>query len=110
MEVHLYPRRQVPDIPALTGEERDDFARAYLDVLQAMDGLYDTPLPVHRRVAPGAGADRPRARVPGLEVFSVRRAADKLKYLAGSESGMGVFVNDVTPEHIAAQLREAATA
>ena len=109
VEVHLYPRRQVPDIPALSGEERDDFARTYLHVLQAMDGLYDSPLPYisawHQ--AP-VRTDRDLAHL-GLQVFSIRRAANKLKYLAGSESGMGVFVNDVTPEQIAAQLRGAAS-
>jgi UDPglucose--hexose-1-phosphate uridylyltransferase len=40
-------------------------------------------------------------------VFSVRRAAGKLKYLAGSESAMGVFINDVPPEEAAALLRAA---
>jgi UDPglucose--hexose-1-phosphate uridylyltransferase len=40
-----------------------------------------------------------------LEVFSVLRTADKLKYLAGSESGMAVWVNDVTPEQLADRLR-----
>jgi UDPglucose--hexose-1-phosphate uridylyltransferase len=41
-----------------------------------------------------------------LQLFSVRRAAGKLKYLAGSESGMGVWLNDTTPERIASRLRE----
>ena len=36
------------------------------------------------------------------------RAPGKLKYLAGSESGMGAWVNDTTPERIAARLREVA--
>jgi UDPglucose--hexose-1-phosphate uridylyltransferase len=38
-------------------------------------------------------------------VFSIRRAAGKLKYLAGSESAAGVWVNDITPERAAAHLR-----
>ncbi len=42
-----------------------------------------------------------------LQLFSIRRAPNKLKYLAGSESAMGAFINDVTPEQIAASLREA---
>jgi len=42
-----------------------------------------------------------------LEVFSIKRAANKLKFLAGSESGMGAFVNDVAPERTAAMLRDA---
>jgi UDPglucose--hexose-1-phosphate uridylyltransferase len=37
-------------------------------------------------------------RMLHLELFSVQRGADKLKYLAGSESAMGAFINDVEPE------------
>jgi UDPglucose--hexose-1-phosphate uridylyltransferase len=106
VEVHLYPHRQVPDIPALSDDERDDFTRVYLDVLRRLDSLYDTRLPYiaawHQ--AP-LRADRDLAYLH-LEVFSIRRAADKLKYLAGSESGMGVFVSDVLPEGVARRLRE----
>ena len=40
-----------------------------------------------------------------LELFTIRRASGKLKYLAGSESGMGAFVNDVEPEAAAERLR-----
>jgi len=43
-----------------------------------------------------------------LQVMSVLRAPGKLKYLAGSESGDGGWVNDVPPEAIAARLREVA--
>jgi UDPglucose--hexose-1-phosphate uridylyltransferase len=42
-----------------------------------------------------------------LQVTSVLRAPGKLKYLAGSESGMGAFINDTTPERIAELLRSA---
>ncbi len=108
VEVHLYPRRQLPDLQALSEEERDDFARIYLEVLAAMDNLYGTPLPYisawHQ--AP-VRVDRDLSYLH-LELFSVKRAANKLKYLAGSESGMGVFINDVTPEQGAAALRDAA--
>ena len=41
-----------------------------------------------------------------LEVFSLRRAAEKLKYLAGSESAAGVWINDIRPEDAAAMLRD----
>ena len=108
VEVHLYPRRHVPDLPALDDAEREDFARIYLDVLGAMDNLYGLPLPYisawHQ--AP-VRIDRDLAYLH-LEVFSVKRAANKLKYLAGSESGMDVFINDVTPEQAAQALRGAA--
>ena len=40
-----------------------------------------------------------------LQLFSFRRAPGKLKYLAGSESGQNVFINDTTPESVAEELR-----
>jgi UDPglucose--hexose-1-phosphate uridylyltransferase len=106
VEVHVVPHRQVPDLPALTESERDDFAQVYLAVLHRLDALYGRPLPY---IAAWHQAPVRRGRDLAwlhLEVFSVLRTKDKLKYLAGSESGMAVWVNDVTPEQIAARLRE----
>ncbi|CAN5867987.1 hypothetical protein BH18ACT7_BH18ACT7_12540 [soil metagenome] len=104
----MYPHRHVPDLPSLTDAERDDFAELYLDVLARGDALYDGPLPYiaawHQ--AP-VHVDRDLAYLH-LQLFSVRRAPGKLKYLAGSESGMGVFINDTTPEAVATRLRELA--
>ncbi len=107
VEVHLFPHRAVPDIPALTDAERDDFSTLYLDVLRRMDALYDAPLPYIAawQQAP-AHVDRDLAHLH-LQVFSIRRAPGKLKYLAGSESGMGAFINDVLPEVTAQRLRDA---
>ncbi len=107
-EVHLYPRRRVPDLQELTEAERDDFCGAYLDLLRRFDRLFGTPAPYisgwHQ--AP-AGAGREDFALH-LELFTIRRAPGKLKYLAGSESGMGAFTNDITPEAAAATLREKA--
>ncbi|MFW6640275.1 galactose-1-phosphate uridylyltransferase [Nocardiopsis algeriensis] len=106
VEVHLYPHRPVPDLPGLTGAERDDFAHLYLDVLRRMDALFGAPLPyvsAWHQAPVRRGRDLLRLR---LELFSVRRAPGKLKYLAGTESGMGVFVNDIVPEDAARRLRE----
>jgi len=44
-EVHLYPRRRVPDLQALTAAERDEFCEVYLDLLRRFDRLFDTPAP-----------------------------------------------------------------
>ena len=41
-----------------------------------------------------------------MQVFSIRRAPGKLKYLAASESAMGVFINDIAPEQAAEMLRD----
>ncbi|MGO4382915.1 galactose-1-phosphate uridylyltransferase [Specibacter sp. RAF43] len=111
LEIHLTPHRHVPDFAALSEAERDELAVMYLDVLRRLDNLYDTPTPYiaawHQ--APLDPALRPAGRFH-LELTSPRRAADKLKFLAGSEAAMGAFINDTTPEHTAALLRGVSTA
>lgn len=107
LEVHLLPHRQVPDLAATTPEERDEIARVYRRVLRALDRLYDTPTPYiaawHQ--APVA-THRDDIRLM-LQITSPRRAADKMKFLAGSESAMGAFIGDVPPETTARMLRTA---
>jgi UDPglucose--hexose-1-phosphate uridylyltransferase len=105
VEVHLYPRRQVRDLTALDGVERAALAELYLEVIKRMEGTFDDTLPaitgVHQ--APVHAADEDFRL--HLEVFTIRRDVGKLKFLAGSESAMGAFVNDITPEAAAARLR-----
>jgi UDPglucose--hexose-1-phosphate uridylyltransferase len=104
-EAHVYPRRHVPDLPALTPEEKADLAEVYLDLLTRFDALFPTPTPyIAAWMQAPARYDRDLAHLHA-QVFSIRRAAGKLKYLAGSESGAGVWVNDITPERAAAALR-----
>lgn len=104
-EVQLAPNRKVADIPALSDAERDAFGPLYLDVLGRFDALFDKPMPYisawHQAVI-GEGRELGYLH---LQLFSIRRAADKLKYLAGSESAMGAFVNDIVPETAAEMLR-----
>jgi UDPglucose--hexose-1-phosphate uridylyltransferase len=107
VEVHLYPRRRVPDLAGLDAAQRADFGAVYLDVLRRFDRLYGTPLPyiaAWHQAPLRAGRDLLGLH---LEVFSIRRAPGKLKYLAGSESAMGAFVSDVIPERMAERLRMA---
>jgi UDPglucose--hexose-1-phosphate uridylyltransferase len=106
-EVHLYPTRHLPDLPALGSEERDGLAMLLKDVLGRFDALFDQPLPymLTCHQAP-VRRDRDLAHLH-LEAFSIRRSATKLKYLASSESGAGVFINDIAPEQAAELLRAA---
>jgi len=111
VEVHLAPHRDVPDLPALDDAERDELAVVYRELLRRADRYFEgvTALPYiagwHQ--AP-LGPMRALGRLH-LQLFSVLRAPGKLKYLAGSESGMGAWVNDSQPEQIAARLREVAS-
>jgi UDPglucose--hexose-1-phosphate uridylyltransferase len=103
-EVHLYPKRHVPDLTGLDEVEREEIPEVYLDVLRRFDGIFGTQMPYI------AGWQQAPARVGHglahlfLQVFSIRRAPGKLKYLAGSESAMGVFINDIAPEQAAEML------
>ncbi|MDQ0733968.1 galactose-1-phosphate uridylyltransferase [Arthrobacter agilis] len=111
LEVHLVPHRQVADIAGLTGEERDELTTVYLELLGRLDALYPTPTPYIAawQQAPIDDALRPASYLH-LQLTSPRRAADKLKFLAGSEAAMGAFINDTTPEKVAEALRGATPA
>ncbi|WP_019818754.1 galactose-1-phosphate uridylyltransferase [Saccharomonospora saliphila] len=104
VEVHVYPLRRLRTIPELTGAERDDFAALYLELLRRFDRLYDAPLPYISAWHQAPASDDEDLSHLHLELFSIRRAADKLKYLAGSESGMDAFITDVLPEDVARRL------
>ena len=81
--------------------ERDELAPLYLRLLRGVYALYDSPTPY---IAAWHQAPVRIDRELGylhLEVLSIRRAADKIKYLAGSESGMGAFISDTRPEDVA---------
>jgi UDPglucose--hexose-1-phosphate uridylyltransferase len=140
-EVHLYPRRRVPDLLALDEAARTEFPQVYLELLRRFDRIFDEGY--GERDGRGAGSDRRDAGSGGggepptpyiaawhqapfgaladfggvvredfalhLELFTIRRTSGKLKFLAGSESGMNVFINDVPPERAAQRLREVAS-
>lgn len=110
-EVHFYPHRRVPDLTALTDAERDEFCEIYLDLLRRFDRLFDgAPAPYvaawHQAPTHPADVSERTEFALHLELYTFRRAPGKLKYLAGSESGMDVFINDVRPEDAAQRLRD----
>jgi UDPglucose--hexose-1-phosphate uridylyltransferase len=105
IEVHVLPHRQVAELGELTDDERDDFVGLYLDLLGRLDRLYDRPLPYIAAWHQAPVHEGRDLAYTHLQVFSLQRSADRWKYLAGSESGMGAFVNDVRPEELAERLR-----
>lgn len=113
-EVHLYPRRRVPDLREIDDAARAELPGVYLELLKRFDRLFGagqapTPYVSAWHQAPFRAAGRAGFGLH-LELFTIRRAIGKLKHLAGSESGMSVFINDVPPETAARRLREAASA
>src|SRR3954468_8322295 len=105
-ETWIAPTRSVPDLPGLTAQETADMAVALSQVLRRLDGLWGRPMPYLMTVnqAPSDGVPHPEWTVR-IEICPIRRAPEKLKFLAGTELGAGVFANDITPEQAAADLR-----
>jgi UDPglucose--hexose-1-phosphate uridylyltransferase len=97
VELHLAPHRDVPDLAALEAAELDELAHVYLDILPYIAGWHQAPV----------GEQRSLGRLH-LQLFSLMRSPHRMKFLAGSESGMGAWVSDTTPERIAARFREIA--
>jgi UDPglucose--hexose-1-phosphate uridylyltransferase len=108
-EVRIFPVARVPDLPALGEAAREAFGPLYLDVLRRFDGLFVGPTPYIAAwyQAPVKDEAARRQFAAHIQVLSIRRAPGKLKYLAGTESGMGVWINDIVPEEAAQRLREA---
>lgn len=105
-QVQVHPRRDVLDLPGLSGAERDDLALLQRDLLRRLHGLFDVRMPyIAGWFQAPKGELRAHARLH-LEIVSNRRAPGKLKYLAGSESAMGAWINDIRPEDAARMLRE----
>ncbi|TQF69491.1 galactose-1-phosphate uridylyltransferase [Rhodococcus spelaei] len=107
VEVHVAPNRDVADLTELRDPELEDLAALYLDVLGRLDRFFDGvgKLPY---IAGWHQAPVEEGRELGrlyLQVFSLMRAPHRMKFLAGSESGMGAWISDTTPEAIAARFR-----
>jgi UDPglucose--hexose-1-phosphate uridylyltransferase len=105
-EVWVAPVRTAPSFGALDAAERLDVARALKTVLLKYDALWQRPFPyilvVHQ--APTDGRPHPEAHVH-IEIYPAYRMPGRLKYLAGSEMGAGVFTADTLPEEKARELQ-----
>lgn len=109
IEVHLYLRRQAPDLPATTDDERAALVPIYREVLARMEGVFpDDSLPAvtgWQQAPVRAGRDDWWLH---LRIASIRRAPGRIKALAGSELAMGAFISDIEPESAAQRLRDVA--
>jgi UDPglucose--hexose-1-phosphate uridylyltransferase len=111
-EAHVYARRCAPSIADLSGDERQDLARVLKRLLVGYDRLFGFSLPymmvIHQ--APTDGGDYEGVAHFHVEFYPPNRTADKLKYLAGSETGAGAYVVDTLPEQTAGTLKAAVEA
>jgi UDPglucose--hexose-1-phosphate uridylyltransferase len=105
-EVWVAPRRPLPSVADLNDSSRSDIARALKTVLVKFDGLWGRPFPyvMAFHQAPTDGGRHPEAHLH-IEFYPAYRMPGRLKYLAGSEIGAGVFTADTDPDEKAAELR-----
>ncbi len=102
-ETHLITTRCVRTLLDLDVAEVRGLARLLKRVLVGFDALFALSFPYVMAVHQGPKGDAPYHL--HLEFYPPLRSASKLKYLAGSEVGAGVFLNDTLAEETAAELR-----
>jgi UDPglucose--hexose-1-phosphate uridylyltransferase len=107
-EVHVAATAHRQSLLELTDGERDGLVALLRVVQSKYDNLWGFPMPytmsMHQRGADGI--DRPGDHLH-IEFMPPYRTKDKLKYLAGVETGAGTYINDTAPEEKAAELRAA---
>jgi UDPglucose--hexose-1-phosphate uridylyltransferase len=106
-EVWVMPTAPTPNFAALGIEQRRDLARALATVLRKFDGLWQRPFPYLMAwyQAPTDGQAHPETQLHA-EFSPPYRTKERLKYLAGTELGAGMFAMDTLPENTAAELQK----
>ena len=106
-EVHIFPKRHLNSLHHFKKQDIKGLAEIMKKVLTKYDRLFDFSFPyiMNMHQTPTDGKEYPYYHFH-IEFYSFYRTKNKLKYLAGSESGAGVFINDALPEDQASQLRE----
>jgi UDPglucose--hexose-1-phosphate uridylyltransferase len=110
-EVHVIARAQRPAIVDLDLEECAALAAILKTVMMKYNNLWSRSMPyimlMHQRPSDGSSDEYSFYRFH-IEFYPPYRTPDKLKYLAGSEAGAGVFINDTHAEVTGQTLRETA--
>lgn len=102
-EVLVLPRRHAERLEGLDDGQRESLSVLLPPLLSAFDRLFDMEVPY---IAGWRQSPVARSAVRAhLRIMSAQRGPGRLKYLAGSESAYGVFINDVAPEDAAQALR-----
>lgn len=108
-EVWVLPTAPVASFAALGVAQRADLARALKTVLLKYEGLWQRPFPYLMAwyQAPTDGVAHPETQLHA-QFLPPYRNRDRLKYLAGTELGAGLFAMDVLPESTARELQQVA--
>ncbi|MFP5384495.1 MAG: galactose-1-phosphate uridylyltransferase [Bacteriovoracia bacterium] len=105
-ETWVAPKRRIGFLQEMTNEEFIDLSKVLKNLLRRYDKLWERPFPYLMTIN--------QAPVKGLHPYAhfffqftpPYRTKDRLKHLAGTELGAGVFVNDSLPEEKARELKK----
>ncbi len=92
---------------SLTPANALDLASILSVVRRKYDNLFNTPMPLIMMLKQSPAKGQHPYFHFHIEFYPIQRAANKLKYLAGVETGLGTFLNDTQAEERAAALRAA---
>jgi UDPglucose--hexose-1-phosphate uridylyltransferase len=106
-EVHIYTRKHLLSMSEFDDTHQRDFAAILKIVLMKFDNLFGFSFPYMMIMyqEPTDGKDYSYFHFH-VEFYPPHRSRDKIKYLAGCESGAGSFINDTAAEEKAQELRE----
>jgi UDPglucose--hexose-1-phosphate uridylyltransferase len=105
-ETWIAPKRQVQFLHQLSPSEMTDLSLVLKSLLLKLDNLWQKPFPYLMTInqAPVKG-DFSFAHL-FFQLTPPYRTKDRLKFLAGTELGAGIFVNDSLPEEKARELMD----
>ena len=104
-EVHVAPRDHRSSLLDLRPAGRTQLLKTMQRVIRTYDRLFETPMPYMMAMHQSPPGPPPAQAHLHVELYPILRDRGKLKYLAGSESGAGVFINDTLAEESADRLR-----
>ena len=104
-EVHVMPETHRSSLLEMTSRLRMSLLTAMQRIVRAYDRLFDAPMPYMMSMHQAPAGPAPLHAHLHVEFYPIFRDQGKPKYLAGSESGAGVFINDTLAEESAERLR-----
>jgi UDPglucose--hexose-1-phosphate uridylyltransferase len=105
-ETMIFPLQRHATLSTMTDEELHDLAAVFQEVVQRYDARFQMSFPyiLSFQQAPVDGGSYPEHHFY-ISILPPYRQPGLLKYLAGPETGMNVFMADTIPEEKAAELR-----
>lgn len=106
-ELHIYAKKHLASFNDFKEKEEENLAEILKTVIVKFDNLFGFVFPyimaIHQQPTDGTGQEYAHFHI---EFYPPYRTKDKLKYLAGSEAGVGAYINGSLAEEKAEELRK----